>query len=91
MADEGANEEHTSSRRSRRAAAHSYVGDDEEIGRGTGHVGISLGQTCAPGTSEASLGNRSLSFQWAVVRLPAARAAQQLTLMLVTMKRLVLL
>lgn len=32
MADEGANEEHTSSRRSRRAAAHSYVGDDEEIG-----------------------------------------------------------
>jgi hypothetical protein len=32
MADEEAKEEHKSSRRSRRAAAHSYVGDDEEIG-----------------------------------------------------------
>ncbi|CAG7948505.1 unnamed protein product [Penicillium nalgiovense] len=32
MAEEEAKEEHKSSRRSRRAAAHSYVGEDEEIG-----------------------------------------------------------
>ncbi|KAJ6184762.1 hypothetical protein N7519_006063 [Penicillium mononematosum] len=32
VAEEEANEEHKASRRSRRAAAHSYVGDDEEIG-----------------------------------------------------------